>query len=172
MWRLPNEKGELSGEHLEQIAARGAKGVERVRKAMDRFADKGGAAWPPTPKAMLSDEGAIERLRTAVRVGRDSVRNLFDAMVFDRDGYSCRYCGRDAFAFFEQSNRLRTLWLVVDHLDATRKATGVYEWDNSVTACWTCNGMKGALPEAAFLQELDSIAQSRLALVARARRAT
>jgi hypothetical protein len=132
-----------------------------------RFEAKGGAAWPASAQVLLRDGAALARLRAEVPAGSGSFRNFWDALVFDRDSYACRYCGRDAFTFFLHTGKVRTLRLVVDHLDAGGWRSDAYVFASSVTACWTCNPLKGALPEAVFLQELDWLIEARLQLKAR-----
>lgn len=50
--------------------------------------------------------------------------------VFERDSFTCRYCGR---ADYERS------WLVLEHVDPK----GAADEDNLVTACRPCNKLKG-----------------------------
>lgn len=167
MTRIPDAAGHLRPEHQQAIAKDGVSAVNRVRRMIRRFHDHGGAAWPASPQVLFRDRAALDRLLAEVRAGDRSFRNFWDAVVFDRDSYACRYCGRDAFNFFQHTGKVRTLRLVVDHLDARGKRSGVYEPANSVTACWTCNTLKGALPEGVFLQELDWLIEARLRLKSR-----
>ncbi len=52
--------------------------------------------------------------------------------VFLRDGYRCQYCGR----------KFRTQDLTFDHV-IPRSRGGRTTWDNIVTACQSCNILKG-----------------------------
>lgn len=165
MLRVPDHSGRLDQVHIDHIAARGKRACGRVAAATVRFQQRGGEYWPASPQA-LHDPEAWRTLRSHSRLGSDAVRNFFDALIFDRDSYTCRYCGREVFQFYEETGRRRTLWLVVDHLDADRKARGLFEVENSATTCWTCNTIKGPLPEKAFLEELDSLVQARTRLLA------
>jgi len=166
MLRVPDDKGRLDPDHIDHIAARGRRACDRVEAATSRFQIKGGPCWPASPAA-LHEPKAWQALRIQSRLGSEAVRNFFDALIFDRDGYTCHYCGREAFQFYEETGQRRTLWLVVDHLDASRKTPGLFEVENSDTACWTCNTIKGPLPEAAFLEELDSLVLARMKLLTR-----
>ena len=49
--------------------------------------------------------------------------------VFRRDNYTCQYCGS-------------TRHLTLDHV-IPRSKSGGHTWDNVVTACATCNSLKG-----------------------------
>lgn len=168
MLRVPDSSGRLDQTHIDHIVGRGKKACSRVEAAASRFQRRGGSYWPADPRT-LHEPLAWQALRTQSRLGSDAVRNFFDALIFDRDGYTCRYCGREAFQFYEETGRCRTLWLVVDHLDAGRKTRGLFEVENSATACWTCNTIKGPLPEKAFLLELDSLVQARAKLLSKHR---
>jgi hypothetical protein len=161
---LPDAAGQIPQHVLEHKAKQGANAAARVRRMVRRLETKAGSAWPPSPRHFVTKPESLELLRTEIQAGLTSFRNFWDALVFDRDGYTCRYCGRDAFAFYEATARLRTLWLVVDHLDSAGKSPGIFALNNSVTACWACNTLKGPLPESAFLMELDSSVEARRAL--------
>lgn len=50
--------------------------------------------------------------------------------VFNRDEYTCQYCGRE------------TKELTLDHV-VPRRRDGMYAWDNIVSACIRCNRQKG-----------------------------
>ena len=160
MIRIPSRKGRLLKKHRDAIAERGRRASERVERIIGWFRAEV-PSWPTSPQALLRRQRLLDRLRTKAKPKKQDFKNFFDALIFDRDGYTCRYCGRDAFAFFKEMDEARTLWLVVDHLDAAGKLPDVYHMSNSVTACWTCNTIKGPLPEPVFLQELDSLIASR-----------
>ena len=166
MVRVPDPTGRLRKDHIEAIALRGRRAAMRVSKALAAL-KLCGPAWPTSPLELIDRQERFARLCAKARPNAQHLRNFWDAMIFDRDGYTCRYCGRDAFDFYRESNQSRTLWLVVDHTDRTRKAPGKYEFKNSVTTCWTCNTVKGPLPEGPFVKELDSLVASRLRLTSR-----
>ena len=163
MKRVPNRKGRLRRQDIDAITQRGKAAVARVQKAIDKFEVRCVSDWPTTPQELIGNQALLDSLRRHARPGGQILRNFFDALIFERDHYTCRYCGRDAFAFFEQNERQRTIWLVVDHQDARIKLKGVYQFNNSITSCWSCNTLKGPLPEEAFFSELDSLVDARLA---------
>ena len=163
MFRVPSPSGRLRKVHLDAIALRGRRAAIRVSKALEALENRCGTIWPTSPLKLYHQE-RFARFCAKARPNAQSLRNFWDAIIFDRDGYTCRYCGRDAFDFYRESKQSRTLWLVVDHTDPVGKAPGVYEFQNSVTTCWTCNTVKGAWPEGPFLKELDSLVASRLRL--------
>jgi 5-methylcytosine-specific restriction endonuclease McrA len=161
MVRVPDIRGRLHPGDATAIAERGRRAWARVDRVIRRFDERCAGLWPATPDVLLADPALLGRLRDVARPGLSSLRNFWDAVVFDRDGYECRYCGRDAFEFLRHTGQLRTIWLVVDHLDAGKNVRGEFDPTNSVTACWTCNTIKGPLPEEAFLQELDLLVDAR-----------
>ena len=164
MVRVPGPTGRLRKDHIEAIALRGRNAAMRVSKALAGFEDRCRPVWPTSPLELIDHQERFARLCAKARPNAQALRNFWDAIIFDRDGYTCRYCGRDAFDFYRESNQSRTLWLVVDHTDRARKAPGKYEFQNSATTCWTCNTVKGPLPEGPFRKELDSLVASRFRL--------
>jgi len=121
MVRVPDLHGRLKPEDATAIAARGLRAAERVSKVIRKFETRCCDLWPLSPQTLLGDPPLLDRLRSEALPGLATFRNFWDAIVFDRDCYTCRYCGRDAFQFFRETGKWRTLWLVVDHLDATGK---------------------------------------------------
>lgn len=59
-------------------------------------------------------------------------RKLTKFEVFNRDHYTCQYCGR------------QTKELTVDHV-IPRWGGGEYTWENVVSACQLCNRRKGGM---------------------------
>lgn len=57
------------------------------------------------------------------------------ANIFLRDDHTCQYCG----------NRFAPVDLTFDHL-VPRSLGGKTTWENIVTSCHRCNGMKGSRP--------------------------
>ena len=60
-----------------------------------------------------------------------------DEQIFRRDGFRCVYCGFDGNTF------AGWVFLAVDHFKPKSRG-GSDEPDNLVTACVSCNHMKGA----------------------------
>jgi hypothetical protein len=162
MVRVPEADGRLRKVHVKAIAARGARAALRVEKAIAKFRQRAGADWPASPKRLIGNQVLFDRLRVHARPGLDLLRSFWEALIFDRDFYTCAYCGRNAFRFYISGGKRRSIWLVVDRRNAIAKAKGVFDFTNGVAACWSCNTLKGALPEPAFLAELDSLLEARL----------
>lgn len=68
--------------------------------------------------------------------------------VFRRDGYACRYCGKDSVP------------LTVDHVDTWEDGGATIE-DNLVTACRRCNKTRGNRTIVEWLSSGDYIAAAR-----------
>jgi hypothetical protein len=86
--------------------------------------------------------------------------HLWRAIVLNRDGYTCRYCGRTAWQVYAEQER--TLRFELDHSRAKSRldVRDDFEVGNIVAACRSCNVMKGQMEETAFLAELESLAKS------------
>jgi hypothetical protein len=85
-------------------------------------------------------EGPDRKLRKAVvRKCQRIIDNRVSWQVYKRDGYRCRYCGRDG------------LPLTVDHLVLWEEGGPSIE-ENLLTACRKCNKTRGSLPYADWLQ--------------------
>ena len=84
------------------------------------------------------------------------------AFLFNRAGYSCRYCRRTAWDVYDEDTGLqprRTLRFEIDHLVPRRKTVDRSQFDpgNLVVACRSCNTIKGEMAEDRFLIELRSL---------------
>lgn len=166
MTQVPGADGKLHEDDERKLKKAGVNAKARARSALMRFVERTQSQFPAAPATVFEDVDLLQSLRATARVGERSFSALWEALVFDRDHYTCCYCGRDAFEFWKRSGEIRTLRLVVDHRDPNRKKPGVYESSNCATACWSCNTMKGPFPEAVFLEELDEIVKSRLSKTA------
>ena len=60
--------------------------------------------------------------------------------IFERDNWTCQYCGRSGANSFEDWNRA---WFAIDHV-MPKKHNGSNDPSNLVVACHTCNSIKGA----------------------------
>jgi hypothetical protein len=167
--RRPEEMCRLNADDLLHQTKRAEGAVGRVRAAIRQLETKFAGEWPDYPAVFFRETTALDRLLSTAKLGSARCRNLLDAVAFARDNYSCRYCGRNAFTFYETAEPKRTLYLVVDHMAAVGKDRRTYVLANCVTACWSCNTMKGAFPEEVFLAELDSIIAGRQQVKARLR---
>lgn len=74
--------------------------------------------------------------------------------VFLRDEYICQYCNK----------RFHTADLSLDHV-VPRSMGGTLLWENAVTCCKTCNGLKGSSP-------LSEIGHKGMELIRKPRRPT
>lgn len=74
--------------------------------------------------------------------------------IFDRDGFTCRYCGKSA---------KDGVVLEVDHIHPVANG-GENDIDNLVTACWECNHGKGKveLSSNIKLSESDILQETKL----------
>ena len=84
------------------------------------------------------------------------------AFLFNRAGYSCRYCRRTAWNVYDEDTDpqpRRTLRFEIDHLVPKRKTADRTQFDsgNLVVACRSCNTIKGEMAEDRFLIELRSL---------------
>ncbi len=153
--QLPNNQGLLSRELIRDIKARGAKAAGDVETALTRLTREG--VLPEGPRAL--EQRHVDALGKA-RLGRDTLTALWEAIVFDRDGYACRYCRRTPAALFQAEGRRRALALVVDHFRARGTHAEGRRLDNSLTACVSCRAIKADLPRDPFLDELRSLADA------------
>jgi 5-methylcytosine-specific restriction endonuclease McrA len=78
-----------------------------------------------------------------------SQRKLTRFEIFNRDKYTCQYCGKE------------TRQLTLDHV-VPRYKGGQYTWENVVSACVTCNRRKaGKAPQQAGMKLLNPPAPPR-----------
>ena len=159
---LPNNQGLLSRELIREVKARGAKASGGVDSAVTRLVQDGGL--PPEPRGL--EQRHVDGL-AGRRLGRDTLAALWDAIVFDRDDYTCRYCGRTPAGVFQEEGRRRGLALAVDHFSARTTVAERRRLDNSLTACVSCRAVKADLPRDPFLDELRSLATALAARWAR-----
>lgn len=92
------------------------------------------------------------------RTTENDIRHLWRAVLFNRDGYTCQYCGRTAWGVFAGSDSTRTLRFEPDHRIPRIDGPGEFDAPNTVTACLSCNRMKAQLTEEQFVSELESLA--------------
>lgn len=91
---------------------------------------------------------SVIRLSTHVRRPRVQ-RKLTRIEIFNRDDYTCQYCGK------------QTKQLTLDHV-IPRYRGGKHTWENVVSACVRCNRVKaGKTPEEAVMKLLKTPAPPR-----------
>ena len=96
------------------------------------------------------------------------LKHLWRALLFNKSGYTCRYCGRSAWETHSELGA--TMRFELDHRRA-KSRLGSHRDDFSTAniwlACRSCNVIKGAMTRYKFLKELRSLAhavKSRLAI--------
>ena len=77
------------------------------------------------------------------RTGRSRIPFRVKKVIFERDGYICQYCGKK----FPRDQ------LTIDHVIPLEKH-GIDELTNYVTACKSCNEMKGSMSLADFAHHI------------------
>ena len=152
----PDERGVLSAEQLAAMRHQGEAAVERVTEAIRRL--KKDSSFPRNPRQLGQPD--LDRITRNRLIPQRLRETLFAALILDRGGYTCRYCGRNVNAVWEESGHRWTIRLEIDHLRPRVLRGGDWLLDNSVPACQRCNLAKGSLPEGSFLEELRSIAKS------------
>jgi hypothetical protein len=135
------------------MKARGARAAADVEVALTRLAGEG--ALPESPRAL--EQRHVDGLASR-RLKRETLAALWEAIIFDRDGYACRYCERTPAGVFQAEGRRRGIVLVVDHFSARASVAERRRLDNSLTACVSCRAVKADLPRDPFLDELASLA--------------
>jgi len=160
MITTPNGRGILAPGHIERQLAGGRQAAERLKHTLRKL--RIDPKFPERPGGF--SQKTMDRILRKRLIRKEHLGTLWEALVFDRDDYTCQYCGRNAREMWRQSGRRRTLRLVVDHQHPRTKRGDSHTFANSVTACWTCNALKGPLPLGAFRQELKSLVESVLRL--------
>lgn len=86
---------------------------------------------------LLASKGLIERFEPDFETKSRQVPEAVKWAIFKRDGYACRYCGKDEGPFH------------LDHVMPLHQS-GLTSMENLVTACPACNRQKsGRTPEQA-----------------------
>lgn len=85
----------------------------------------------------------FDRFTRKSRTGRGNIARSARQRVFERDGYTCQYCGSQ----LDQRNA------TIDHLIPLASG-GLNELTNFVTCCRACNEKKANIPLAEFAREL------------------
>ncbi len=93
---------------------------------------------------------SVIRIASIVRRPRRSERKLTRFEVFERDQYTCQYCGKE------------TRHLTLDHV-IPRYRGGQHTWENVVSACVACNRRKaGRTPQEARMRLIHQPSQPRV----------
>ena len=149
----PNNQGLLPRVIIREMRDRGARAAAEVARALERLRRRPG--FPAAPRE-LEQKHMAEVVRA--RFSRVALAGLWEALIFDRDDYTCRYCGRSAWAVWQAEGRRRTLRLVVDHVRPRARLGERRSLENTATACGSCAAIKTVLPSDPFLDELRSLA--------------
>ena len=150
---IPNNQGLLPRVVIREMRDRGVRAALDVARAIEALRRRPGL---PAAPAGLQQKQLSEILRS--RLSRGALSGLWEALVFDRDGYECRYCGRSAWSVWQGEGRRRTLRLLVDHVRPRARVGERYTLENAGTACASCAAIKTLLPSDPFLDELRSLA--------------
>jgi hypothetical protein len=150
---VPTNQGLLSRELIRDMKLRGARAAGDIEAALTRLVQEG--VIPDGPRAL--EQRHVDALARR-RLKSETLAAFWEAIVFDRDDYTCRYCGRTPAGVFQAEGRRRGLLLVVDHFSARASVAERRRLDNSLTACVSCRAIKADLPRDPFLDELASLA--------------
>ena len=152
--------GESRGTAIDRasFAARGERATSRVGSAIEKLRRLGHL---PAEPALVS-QATIDRILATGAMGLVLLRGIWDALIFDRDDYSCAYCKRSADDVAREWKSERTLLLVVGHRVPTSAGGKEYGLGNAAATCWACGAIKGALPEDVFTRELLSLSKAVL----------
>ncbi len=86
------------------------------------------------------------------------LQHLWRALIFNRDRYTCAYCGRTAWGAHRELGA--TLRFELDHRRAKAKLGSKrddFDIRNIVTACRSCNVLKGQMGFSQFQKEILSL---------------
>ncbi len=134
---------------------------QRLRACVSRLIDEGVLSARAYPLRQPMIDALLEQLSCLHRdFGRAPaiVQHLWRAAVLNRDCYKCRYCRRTAWRTHREFGA--TLRFELDHRRAksrlgTRRDD--FKVGNIVTACRSCNVVKGQMTRRHFFKELRSL---------------
>jgi 5-methylcytosine-specific restriction endonuclease McrA len=88
------------------------------------------------------------------------LQHLWRAILLNRDCYTCRHCGRTAWAAHRELGA--TLRFELDHKRPRYRLSKHDDFDlrNIITACRSCNVIKGQMGMNVFLRELRSLGRA------------
>jgi 5-methylcytosine-specific restriction endonuclease McrA len=159
---LPSRSGKLTPRRLRKYKAAARRATERLSHTVRSLKDE--QMLPPRPSRFT--EAHMNRIVRALGKKRFrpklQILAFWEAIVFERGGYACCYCGRSADEVYRALGRRRALRLVVDHHKPWKKGGKEYSFQNCVAACWSCNTLKAHWPLRAFKEELRSLAHAVL----------
>jgi len=159
-WRSRTRR--KTGELVPQLKT--AKEADNLRTCLMRTINILGSRSPTCfPQPLPADIETIfstlnEGTTRALKCRQIDIHDLWRAVLFNRDTYTCQYCHRSAWEMLAESRGERTLRFEIDHrlprIDNSRE----FDASNLLTACLSCNRIKGQLTEEQFRQELRSLA--------------
>ena len=154
----PDVHGAISRRGLSHMRKKGEDSAERLREAIRRLDGNNASRFPKTPREFRQRE--MNWILRARVLPQRLLPTFWRALIFDRAGYTCKYCGRSDTSIWEESNGQRTLGLTVEHPEPRARGGRTYSLENSAAACWSCNGVKSTLPAKVLDQELKSLARA------------
>lgn len=145
--------------------------VNRVSRAIDALRAENLLPARPSMVSQRHINHIVQKVQARLLRPRPALRVFWEALISDRAGYRCRYCGRRSADVFSETKGVRALRLVVDHREPLprkrrqrlMKESRDLKLKNCECACWSCNTVKANWPVKAFEAELCSLARAVLA---------
>lgn len=117
-----------------------------------------GVAYPIAQSTINALLGDIVRGHRLFHKSPTWLQHLWRAIIFNRDCYTCAYCGRTPWGTHRELGA--TLRLELDHRRAKSKLGSQrddFNVRNIITACRSCNVIKGQMDVSLFQKELLSL---------------
>jgi 5-methylcytosine-specific restriction endonuclease McrA len=156
---VPDDAGHFRTSSVEHIREKARRATDRLNLAIRRLRSNANFPKRPSEFGQKDMNRIIEQQLLPVRLRG----TLWETLIFTRDKYTCRYCYRSVAGVWRESNKSRTIGLVLDHCNPRARGGDNYSFANCLTSCWSCNGIKSTLPTEVFRLELESLARAILA---------
>lgn len=154
----PDRHGILAPIDLQRILHKNKLAVVRLNKSIAQL--QRDPRVPRRPNQFRQRD--IDRIVRLKLLPTRLLSTFWRAFIFDRDDYTCQYCGRSTVTVWSESNRQRTMSLTCDHYNPRMKGGREYWIENTRTACWSCNKIKSTWPDTILRFELKSLAEAVL----------
>lgn len=149
------QKGVVKSSRGDTISLQNVRGILATLESIGAIRKEGEPNRDGTPyRVLIPDEIEACRKFRAERAAQEPKPEVAEGdvdyynvhenriKVYERDGYKCRYCGK----------QLTRFTCTLDHVTPVA-AAGTNAFDNLVTACLTCNSKKHHRPVGDFLAE-------------------